>query len=524
MNEETQAANELKGGQADFTDVKDHALQLVTNYADRDTMLDEIRRMFHMEWDDPPTADWIKATMSPSAYNAAMGAIRLLTATEPQISVPFDESDADAESKSENVEQAAKAMWNGSGRISQRAKHYDIVFSMILMAESAGAVSRTADLLKVAKATEDKRLIRRMEHVANETPYLFDIYNARVCYGDFDSMGLRGLLRKTQTTWGDVQDTYGSLAAHCFGSTKRRLEKVTLNDWYDWGYRVVWLDEADSVPIINNDHELDFLPVQCWIGEGTQLWNEPDRQRYPLLRAMWKSGLWKRENLAMTFIYSLINALGSNPLLVQEVDDPASSDPLVIDRTVPGGVMRVRKGEGPKPLAEKVVDPTQWQGLEMAQQMNEQSTISRQTLGEPPKGASNMAYSSLSLLAQSGRLPLVPPKESGGQMIGGLLGVAMKWFKKDGGKKKLYNGGKFVELSPSDVPERMVFKVILEPDLPQDKMQLAQVMDMLTEKGHVSERWGRENILQIGQSRQMDREIYKEKRRMVEVQKMFDEL
>lgn len=507
---------------ADFTQVRHHAEQLKTLFNARDAFAEEIRQAFHMEWADYPKGDWIKATMSPSAYNQAMGAIRLLTATEPQINVPFEESDPDGQAKSSKVERAAKAMWNSSGRVSLRPAHYEIVFSMVLFGESHGDVTRTADLLNYARASGMRGTIARMENVARQTPYMFHVRNPMTCYPEFDSFGLRGRLRRTQTTWGDVLETYGALAQECIPSTTDRTFKVVLNDWYDWTHRVVWLDNSDH-QIINEDHELDFLPVQSWIGEGTFLFDAPEQQRQPLLMAVIKSGLWKRENLGLTVVYSLIHALGANPLMVQEVEEPANAQSLKIDRTIPAGVLVVKQGEAPKPLMERVVDPNQFQGLDMAARLIEQSTVPRQTLGEVPKGT--FTFSAISLLSQSGRLPLVSPKESGGQMIGSLLTIALTWFKKDGGKTKLYsNQSGYVELTPADVPERVVFKVILEPDLPQDKLQLTQVADAIITKRIGSRRWVRENIMQMGQSLEMDKEIWKERRRDYEVDKLFAQL
>jgi hypothetical protein len=68
-----------------FDEIRDFALRLVARYGARDTMIQDIRRAFLMEWTQKPRGDWIKATMSPSAYDTALGAIRLLTAAEPQV-------------------------------------------------------------------------------------------------------------------------------------------------------------------------------------------------------------------------------------------------------------------------------------------------------------------------------------------------------------------------------------------------------------------------------------------------------
>ena len=509
----------------DFDDIRETATRLKGIYSGRDTLYEELRRMVHMEWSEQPTGDWIKSTMSPSAYNALIGAVRLMVSTEPQINVPFDEAQTQAKAASGKIEQAAKAMWAGSGRIAQRPVHYEVVFSALMFAEICASVTSTADLLKHAQGTKSPALVRRMERVAQTTPYMFTCYNPATCYGDFDLYGLRGMLRRTTTRWGEVLATWGDLAETALGKRAGALKAydlVTLSDWYDWRYRAVWLDDGDE-PIVFDEHEFDFLPVVDQIVDGTMLFDLPERQRFPLLYAMHKSELWKRENLGLTVVYSLIHALGSNPLLQQETDDLEA--PTTIDRTVPGGIAKVLKGERLSPLLEKVVDPEQYKGLDLAARLNEESTIPKMALGAPPQQV--MAFSAISLLVQSGRLPLTATKQLGGEAIANLLIAALAWYKAEppeGGKFYDYGKGSYLELSPGDIPERLALRVNLEPDLPTDKLQLAQVGQALVRDKLASRRWVRENILSTGQSEAMDKEIWTEERVSFEIQRIFQQL
>src|SRR3990167_910446 len=461
----------------DFDDIRETCTRLKGIYSGRDTLYEELRRMVHMEWSEQPTGDWIKSPMSPSAYNALIGAVRLMVSTEPQINVPFDEAQTQAKQASGKIEQACKAMWAGSGRIAQRPVHYEVVFSALMFAEICASVTRTADLLKHAEGTQNPALMRRMERVAQTTPYMFTCYNPATCYGDFDLYGLRGMLRRTATRWGEVLATWGDLAEAALGKRAGALKVFDL----------------------------------------------PERQRFPLLYAMHKSELWKRENLGLTVIYSLIHALGSNPLLVQETDDVEA--PTTVDRSVPGGILKVPKGERPSGLLEKVVDPEQYKGLDLAARLNEESTIPKMALGAPPQQV--MAFSAISLLVQSGRLPLTATKQLGGEAIANLLIAALAWYKADppeGGKFYDYGKGSYLELSPGDIPERLALRVNLEPDLPTDKLQLAQVGQALVRDKLASRRWVRENILSTGQSEAMDKEIWTEERVSFEIQRIFQQL
>lgn len=495
----------------DFQDIQHNASRLVSDHAKRDSMLEEMRRMFHMEWSEAPNSDWIKETMSPSAYNAAIGAVRLLTTTEPHFSVAYEQSDREAKRRSEGLEKAAKAMWASAGRVTGIPVEQDVALSAILSGEVCIAVTKMEDLVALAKKSKNKAHVRRMEAVRNDTPYLFKVYPASICYPDFDSFGTRAVLRKVKSNWGEVIDTWGDMVENAEGRNRR--DAVVLYDWYDWDCRCVWV-EGGSKPIYHEDLDLDFLPIVCQITDGSLMFDRPDLQRLPFLFGMWKSGLWKRENLSLTTIYSLVFALGSNPLLKRRTSDPGS--PLQINRTIPGGFVDLNLDEELSPLAEKVLDSSLLEGLRLSQGIGEESTISKQALGSPPSGA--MAYSAISLLAQSGRLPLTGPRSRGGRAIAQAVVMALKWMKADGGKGELYGrDGNVMELVAEEIPERIAMQCILEPDLPQDKLQMAQVGQSLIASGLASKRWVQENILQIGQSSDMDKEIWMEKRLELEI-------
>jgi hypothetical protein len=192
---------------------------------------------------------------------------------------------------------------------------------------------------------------------------------------------------------------------------------------------------------------------------------------------------------------------------------------------VPGGILKVPKGERPSGLLEKVVDPEQYKGLDLAARLNEESTIPKMALGAPPQQV--MAFSAISLLVQSGRLPLTATKQLGGEAIANLLIAALAWYKADppeGGKFYDYGKGSYLELSPADIPERLALRVNLEPDLPTDKLQLAQVGQALVRDKLASRRWVRENILSTGQSEAMDKEIWMEARVSFEIERIFQQL
>jgi len=502
-------------------DAQSVATQLVSRHTARDAFNQDIRRAFHMEWiQNVPEAKWIKKTMSPSAHNAAIGAIRLLTATSPQVSVPYDQNDDAAKGASDKIEVAARAMWDGSGRVVSKPQHYEAATSAILFGEICGSVTKTSELVKYAEQAKLRGSINRMRAVARKTPYLFKFMDPSKCYPDFDRFGLARIVTRLRTTWGEVLDSWGSLAEDAMGPLTDRNQMVTVCDYYDWERRAVWVEEGRE--ILLEEHELEFIPYVATVTDGSFLfdYDKPELQRIPLLYSFLKSGLWYRENLSLTTIYSLVYALGSSPLLVRKTNRPG--EPMIIDRSIPGGVVDLGMDEQLSPFAEKIIDQSLLTSLDLARGIGQASTIQPQALGAPPQTA--QPFSSISLLAQAGRLPLVAHKEMMGQAIGDMMVMAMQWLKndKDRGLKFYKADRSSIDLSADDIPDDMVINVSIEPDLPQDRLQAANVALMLVNGQLATRGWVRENILNIGQSGQMDRDVWMERRLDVEFQRLIE--
>lgn len=481
-----------------FDEIRQRGERLKALYSVRDQVAEELRRMYHFEWKDRPSADWLKPTMSPTAFNAIEGAARLLTSTEPQFNVSSRAGDDAAKATADKMEAAAKVMWGSSGEIAGRPLHYELVRSSLLGAEVVAYMTRTADLVSYAEGTKKRGLIARAKEAQSLTPYMFSAYNPAVCYTERDMLGVSAVMRSEQVTWGEVVALYGEHALDAMQGGQRMDTLVQLVEWYDHEYRAVWV-EGSGDPILFIDNPTPFLPVVSQITDGSLLWREPERQRSPFLYALLKSGLWQRENLMLTVIYSLVHGIGSVPLLLWETD---SGENLEIDYSVPGNALKIRPGEKLGPLMQRVLDPSMMQGWQLAQQLSETSTIPQVALGSQPQGS--MPFSAISLLTQSGRLPLIGTRQGVGAAAATLVRRALQWLKesKDG---ELYDRqtGLEVGLHPDEIPDRVPVECVLEVDLPQDKLQLANAALAVKQGRLASTEWVQQNILGIGQTGKM---------------------
>lgn len=490
--------------------VKERATYLKSLHSQRNTADDRYEAAFLLNWDEEGRTRRVmensKITKHPGSRNALLGAIRLLIASDPQWSVPHDGNDTDAQMESEKIEKFAELMWKAAGRVRQQPVHYDVVTSMLTFAEAHIAVTKTSDMVESAKGGTRAAQIKA-ENIARITPYVFDVWDPRTGYPEIGAYGLTSFYREIETTSGQVLDEFGDAAKAVYHDTNKRYDSVTLCHYWDYENRFVWLS-GEERPLIQEKHGLPFIPVVVQLGEGSRLFSKPEYQRQPFLYTMIESGLWSRQNLMLTVLYTLAFAIGSNPLYVYQANQPGKD--LSIDWSRPGGVVNIEQGETLSPMLKQVVDPSLMTSYEIAQQLAQESTIYGQTLGEPISGT--QTFSTTALLHQAGRLPLLVTQRLASWAIGDAVKMALLWMRADGVRGSAGYKHEAMALKASEIPEDFELEAKLDIDLPQDMLQQANVYNILTggENPAVSAEWARENVLNIGQPKAMQEQIWNE--------------
>lgn len=502
-----------------FSDITSKCTEREQLHAQRISMCNAIEKMFLMEWEDekPSTTgkEWIKLTISPEARNKAIGAIRLMTATDPKFSVPFDKNSQDGKDKSSKLEKAASAMWSVAGRIRQNPVHYDAISSAVLFGEIHIGVNSTADLLEHAKGSS-KANIKRFEKIAAMTPYLPEVYDPRTGFPEFDDYGLSSFYRKVKMKSGAVLDAWGESAIASGMNVNERFEDVDYCDYWDSIYHIAWID-GNSTPLLFAEHNLPCIPIVAQITDGSTIHAKEEYKRQPFLYTLWKSGLWKRQNLAMTVMYSTMFALASNPTFVEKVQ--SEDRDIHADYSTPGGKIKMLVNEDFAPLAKNAIDPSITQSMEFARQQIEDSTIFSQTLGQPL--GSNAPYSMVALLNQAGRLPLVTIQKRGSWAISKAMELAFMMMKEQSGNSKVQGADQIIELSSADIPDNFIIDAKLDIELPQDQKQQIQLAIAGIQAGFFSKEFGRREFAGIEQSDDMEAEIWAEKMAELEVQKEY---
>jgi hypothetical protein len=509
----------------EFSRIQEHCADLESQYGQRKTMFEAIENMFLMDWSDKPDREELKLTISPQARNTALGAIRLLTAADPVFTVPYDKKQQSAKKQADLLERVADAMWKASGRIRQCPVHYDAVSSAVLFGEMHIGVVPTADLVEHAKGPGketplSKAAVKRAEQVAAITPYLFESYDPRSGYPEYDALGLTSYFRKVTMKSGTVLDRWGEKAIEAGLSVSDRFEDVEYCDYWDTIYHVVWL-EGKGTPMLMAEHGLPIIPIVAQITDGSMIHEKLEHQRQPFLYTLWKSGLWERQSLELTVIYTMVNALANNPMFMyQAVNDEKS---LMVDNSIPGGVVRLVSGEQFGSLAKNILDTNVVNALDIATKLGQESTLYETALGAPLGG--NQPYSTVALLNQAGRLPLTSIQRRGGWGIAKAVEIAFMLARDSGVKNSVHSERGMLDLKASDIPENVSVECKLDVSLPTDDRQNALVALQLSggDNPLLSKATVRERYLNSGQSDLEESEIYAEKMATLIAQAKFQQ-
>lgn len=497
-----------------FSDLQGYCRNLRDTHAKRDNMFMEMEHMYLLEWPEEGAmekVDMVKITKDPDPRNAIQGAHRLLTVTEPKISVPYDKNRIEAIQVSEAMEKVGVAMLQSSGRISGRPVHFDAALAGLLYSEVQLQVKRTKDLYDQTEGASPA-VRRRAKRIMEMTPYLFDVFNPRQGYPVWDAMGLREYHRVYSTTLDQLLSEWGAdaeRAARRLGMDhiEDRLKPITVSEYWDLTTRGVWV-ENDTRPVYLGDHELSNIPVVCTITEGSSLFDTPENSRQPFLITEYKSGMWNRKNLSLTVLFTTLANFGLAPLYVFRKGDANQVAPSIRQAGLIQ-YLELEPGADFAPLLNKgIMDPAAAQALEIAERKTEESTMYKSTLGGFL--GSGTAYSTHAMLSQLGRIPLETTRRMVGWAIADALRIAFDWMRTDSraGSYKAYANGVAEEIDVTVIPEFFEIECDLDVALPQDRLNQANVYNQL--EGKVPARILVEDILGIGQYEEMAEELLSE--------------
>ena len=442
-----------------FNEIKTHARDLKGLHGERDREFDEYERMYLLDFSAEGSkweaADTVKRTPSPSARNKVLNACRLMMSQEPVFDVRSESYD---DSKTEMVEKNISRWWDQAGRASRRPLHYDMILSAVLYDEMHTAVTVMDDYKRFNKGD------RRAERISKITPILFQSWNPRNGYPEFDELGLCAYYHEEEFRWSYVAQKYKNLLDGKFVN-KHNTDNVALKIFYDLTHYAIWINEEE--PFICEEHGLPAIPIDVTLVNGSRFFHKEEDRRQPLLFALQRSNLWERESLLYTVLYSMLFTLGVTPNYVLKSD---VVDELSMRREGAINYFLLRHGDTLESLDSKGILPPEVQKLsELTGDLIDGSTMYNTAFGE--KNFNSQTFSETSLLQQAGRLPLIGPQRLGGFGISSTIELALMMMK----EKELSFDKNGIKIKASEIPDDLEVKAKLDVILPQEKLQMVNI-------------------------------------------------
>ena len=492
-----------------FKQMQDLSESLMSDYRDRDTMLDEMEQYYTMIWKNPIPKDTNQTavTYDTDMTNRLMGAHRLLTATEPEFSVPTDQNNPDTLTVASPMEKAAKMMWAASGKARGMPIEKELVLSALMTGQADILLSNLLDSDEPDDADKESIAYWRRQAIESKTPIFFEPTSPRYGYPLRAKYGLQAYVRAYTTTVAKFREEWSDVDTLPFTLGMKPLDELRIRDGVNEQFRYAWID-GDKYPFYAKENKRGIIPVISQVTEGSLMFGDPSLNARPFLYTAHKSNLPMRKSLTLTAIYSIIKAIAMSATWKHKNPSTNPDKGLVVKMVGPLSVFEMENDEDIVPILSKgAIDPSLLTALEIANQQIAESTIYSQALGEP-LGA-NAPFSMVALLHQAGRLPLTAPKILTGWAIASAMELAFLWIKSTGKDLKLSSMQQQVTIKHGEIPSDIQFEAKLEIDLPQDVREVASVVGAFA--GKVSNRWIRENLMKgVGQSEAMQEEVWGE--------------
>lgn len=468
-------------------EIKKQATSLSQNAGSLTSLYKRYEEIYFMTGGDKPkttsidSEDW-KVTVSPNGRNAVTGMKRLLDTSE--IHVKVTTRGGDKAEQSDKIEKGLLHMLAQSGMLRRARVEKDLNLSAVLYGPAILAVERMDDLIAVQK---NPASIARLERMKETMPFVFKALPPAQSFSRWGDFGMMAHLRKYKLRGDAVRERWGV----------ENLSFTTdyqINDWIDLENRLVWI-EGVTEPVLAKPHGMPSMNISARFAGGSSLFDESDKQMQSFLYAHTKGEWDKRENLFWTYLFTALFMQGlPGPLMIVDPESVAAGqNTLEVDYT--GGIRKVFAKA--QMTDYPVIDGDVLKIKDLMDAVNADSTIYKQTLGQNIEAST---FSGLAMLSSAGQLPLEDAKEAIGFTFRDSFDHILQRIKNEGVDNAL--------IKPSDIPDDYEIEVTQEPKLPQDNLRNAQTATGLGDL--VSDEWKLQNLLQVGDSKAMRKQVAKE--------------
>jgi hypothetical protein len=428
---------------------------------------------FRCIWDLPKPMDQfehIRKIVSTDPYIALRAGTWVLAANDPIWKVNPMSLEPDAKAWANTAEQVIRwEFYQSSGRRPALIRS-DLVMSALTYDEIDVEVMFLPYQEKaVAQFGGSKE---REKAISAFGDYIIIPNNPQTVHSFHSDYGLENVIKTTKQV---------SRKAKAFWGDKAKMldddnTKIIISDYWDNDIRCVFarkegedIDKAKMI-IEPEEHGLPFIPWVCKTG-GTQLHEDPEFQRIPMLFPIWRAKQWATVNIMQSMAYSEAIGHATSPKINI---DGVGSNKVVVDHTDPDGILATQN-QNVKMLPPYPIDTGLIELSNFLSQAMKKSTIPEVLQGiMPPSG---MAYASMNLATQSALNVIKPQKELVEDSLSGIGKIMLQWPEHSGDTVKAYgvrkeDWGTPYEIKSGDIDsKRLWVDVELRPDLPVDRMQ-----------------------------------------------------
>jgi hypothetical protein len=473
----------------EIAEIKSAAMQMAPANNQLDTLYQRYEEIYFMTAADSKQRITnvdekdVKTTISPNGRNAVTGMKRLLDTSEIQIQI---KERGEKSQYSDAIEKGLLHILQQSGMFRRARIEKDLNLSAVLYGPAVLAAESVDDLITQQKKQGKPMFVKRLEKIRKYTPFLLRAVNARQSFSRWGEFGMIGHLRKYDLTGDVVGERWGI-------PNLNRTMKYKVWDWLDLENRVAWI-EGQETPLTAKKHLMPSMNIVARFAGGSSLFDESERQMQSFLYAHVKGEWDRRENLFWTYLFTALFMQGlPGPLLIVDPES-VNNQKLEIDFT--GGVRKIFAKAQTADFP--VIDGDVLRIKELMDATHGESTIFKQTLGQNIAGST---FSGLAMLSSAGQLPLEDPKEAITMVFRDMFEHILCRIKEEGIENEL--------IPANNIPEEYEIEVTLAPKLPQDNLRNAQVAMSLGDL--VSDEWKHENLLQIGDSKAMMKQVMRER-------------
>ena len=470
----------------EFHKISQAAQELIRADAMRDAMLAAMRNIFEMRWDRAPRDPQIREMVSPGGHNVVRGMVNIMTGVKPTFNVPYDEGDIESEEKRSMAEKYLATLFNAADDVHGHSLVMDMALSGSLYDLIACKLMRTKDHAALLQQyadekgdrTSKKRLDKQIafyDELAETHPFLIDVISPETIHYKRGVGGVLYLVEARRRTIDSLREEFGETAC----PNRSINDVVTYYEYWDRYQCCKWAEYATEPFLLAEYDTPSFIPYIVTEVNGSDLFGEV--QLFPILYAIWRGDIWEAQNMALTMWRSNLYAMG-NPTLVAIGPSAHEAD---IPMHLAGGRINLNPGDSISQLGVNLAPPEMVAFNNLARALEEESTVNKMVFGRAPETL--LAYSTVNLLVQGARHSLVALQFAMSRAVTELSRKMLRWIKESGEPVTLFSDKKKLTLRPDDIDQQILLvESGLKPDIPSDRLQMANMAKMLVDSGILS--------------------------------------